>query len=180
MLAHGSAWSLAALLCCTDLGATAVILRDGRRYEVESYRIIDQRVVLEAGGRQATVLLAEIDLEATFLANAAQPAGDPPIRIFRDPKEPLEIRILSWKADAAAGELGTVVVRGVVVGLESRSYKEVRLEVGSLDERQRVIDKVEALVAPVEAGVEAPFQVTLRLFGGEADVAARIVKVKRQ
>jgi len=155
------------------------VLRDGRRFEVEAYRIEAELVVLQSGSKSTTVPLSEVDFEATFHANAEPGEESKPLKVFRDPKLPFEFRILSWKADATAGDLGSVSVHAELVNLDTRRYREVQVEILTVDAHSSGIDKVTTVVGPVEAKATAELMATLRYYGGETDVLAHVVKTKR-
>lgn len=172
---------IVALAWAGSADAAYVVLRDGRRYEVERYRIdLDTEVVvLLSGEQQATVPLAGVDFEATFRANAESGADPGPLKTIRDPEQPFEFRIFSWKADPTAGDFGSVAVHGEVVNLDARAYREVQIELITVDSRHRAIDKSTTVVSDLEPQASAEFQVELRYFGGEADVLAHVIKTKR-
>ena len=182
MTALRSALALIVTIASAGLvDAAWVVLRDGRRYEVERYRIDPDSglVVLLADDQQATVPLASVDFEATFRANAAGGADPGPLKTVRDPEQPFEFKIFSWKADPTAGDFGSVAVHGEVVNLDQRVYREVQVELITVDSRHRSIDKVSTTVGPLEPQASAEFHVELRYFGGEADVLAHVIKTKR-
>jgi len=160
-------------------GAEWVLLHDGRRFEVERYRIDAESVILEAGHQSTSVPLAAVDFEATFRANAEGAEAGEPVKVFRDPERPFEFRIRSWNADPTAGDFGTVMVEAELVNLDPQRYQEVQVEVVTVDSGQRAIDKATTVVGPLEPGGRTEFQVRLRYFGGEADVLAHVIKAKR-